>query len=324
MKRGRLPLTALRSFEAAGRHLSFSRAAEELFVSQAAISRQVRELEETIGRPLFTRLHRKVELTEIGRRLLAQLTRSFDEIDQRLSEVLASPAQSVLKVSVEPFFASGWLLPRLVRFREQRPDIDVVVDVNGRLVEFRNHDAELAIRFGAKTTSWPRVQAEHLFAGTYTALVSPALLSAGPPLSGPADLLRYTLLHDEGRDGWVQWLNAAGVPAGAAERGPMFPDGALGIQAGILGQGVVLGDSVVNSEAIRLGQLVQPFDIEVEYGAYFLIAPDFGKLSEPAGAFAAWLHSEIATQLDERLRPKQPRPRASSRSGRSRPPQRRR
>ena len=103
MKRGRLPLTALRSFEAAGRHLSFSRAAEELFVSQAAISRQIRELEALIGRPLFDRLHRRVELTDAGHRLLDQLTRSFDDIDQRLSEIQADVAQTLLKISVEPF-----------------------------------------------------------------------------------------------------------------------------------------------------------------------------------------------------------------------------
>ena len=101
MKRGRLPLTALRSFEAAGRHLSFSRAAEELFVSQAAISRQIRELEALIGRPLFDRLHRRVELTDAGHRLLDQLTRSFDDIDQRLSEIQADVAQTLLKISVE-------------------------------------------------------------------------------------------------------------------------------------------------------------------------------------------------------------------------------
>lgn len=296
VKRGRLPLTALRSFEAAGRLLSFSRAAEELFVSQAAISRQIRELEALIGQPLFERLHRRVELTDIGSRLLGQLTRSFDDIDQRLSEIMSAPAQHLLKVSVETFFAAGWLLPRLVKFRAQRPDIDVLVDVNGRLVEFRSHEAELAIRFSAANTSWPRVQAEHLIDGTYTPLLSPGLLASGPQLKCPADLLNYTLLHDENRNAWLLWFKAAGVTNPATDRGPLFPDGALGIQAAILGHGAVLGDLVVNSQDLRSSRLVKPFDVAVRYGAYWLVAPDLGTLSEPARAFADWLRKEIKTE----------------------------
>jgi LysR family glycine cleavage system transcriptional activator len=295
MKRGRLPLTALRSFEAAGRHLSFSRAAEELFVSQAAISRQIRELEELLGQPLFARLHRRVELTDAGRSLLQQLVASFDAIDLRLTEIQAG-AQTLLKVSVEPFFAAGWLLPRLVRFRERRPDIDVSVDVSGRLVEFRSHDAELAIRFSIVNTSWPRVQAERLIDAVNTPLLSPALLASGPPLKRPADLLRYTLLHDDSRNAWSLWFQAAGVANPATERGPMFPDGALGVQAATLGHGVVLGDKLINGEDMRLGRLVMPLEIEVPYGAYWLVAPGLEALSEPAEAFADWLRTEMKVE----------------------------
>jgi LysR family glycine cleavage system transcriptional activator len=294
MKRGRLPLTALRSFEAAGRLMSFSRAAEELFVSQAAVSRQIRELESLVGKPLFERLHRRVELTEAGRRLLDQLTRSFDAIDRRLTELMAAPAQYVLKVSVEPFFAAGWLLPRLVRFREKRPDIDVLVDVSARLVEFRSHDSELAIRFSIANTSWPRVQAERLTEATLVPVLSPSLLASGPPLLQPADLLQHTLLHDDNRNAWSLWFEAAGVAANpATHRGPMFPDGALGIQAATLGHGVILGDPVINSDDLRSGRLVRPFEKEVRYGTYWLVAPEFDALSEPAQAFAGWLRKEM-------------------------------
>jgi LysR family glycine cleavage system transcriptional activator len=177
MKRGRLPLTALRSFEAAGRHLSFTRAAEELYVSQAAVSRQIRELEVQTGKPLFERLHRRVELTDAGRQLLGQLTRSFDDIDQRLSQIQADSAQKLLKISVEPCFGGSWLMPRLIRFRERRPDIDVSVDVSGRLVEFRNHEAELAIRFSLTKTSWPRVQSAYLMDTKNAPVLSPAFCS---------------------------------------------------------------------------------------------------------------------------------------------------
>jgi LysR family glycine cleavage system transcriptional activator len=296
MKRGRLPLTALRSFEAAGRHLSFSRAAEELFVSQAAVSRQIRELEAQIGRPLFERLHRRVELTDAGRELLVQLTRSFDDIDHRLSQIQADSAQKLLKISVEPYFGASWLMPRLIRFREKRPDIDVSVDVSGRLVEFRNNEAELAIRFSLTKTSWPRVQSAHLMDTTNAPVLSPNLLKSGPPLRQPADLLRHTLLHEDTRNAWSHWFEAAGIADAYTQRGPMFPDGALGIQAAILGHGVALGDRVINGEDLRSGRLVMPLEIEVPYGAYWLVAPDLNALSEPARAFADWLRNEIKAE----------------------------
>lgn len=298
MKRGRLPLTALRSFEAAGRHLSFSRAAEELFVSQAAISRQIRELEVLVGKPLFERLHRRVELTDAGRQLLDQLTRSFDDIDQRLSQIQADSPQELLKISVEPYFGGSWLMPRLIRFRERRPDIDVSVDVSGRLVEFRNHEAELAIRFSLTKTSWPRVQSAHLMDTTNAPVLSPNLLKSGPPLLQPADLLRHTLLHEDTRNAWAHWFEAAGISDPYTQRGPMFPDGALGIQAAILGHGVALGDRVINGEDLRSGRLVMPLGIEVPYGAYWLVAPDLDALSEPARAFADWLRNEIKAEKE--------------------------
>jgi len=184
----------------------------------------------------------------------------------------------------------------MVEFRELRPDIDVVVDGSARLVEFRSHDAELAIRFSYANTSWPRVQAEHLVDASYTPLISPALLASGRQLRRPTDLLNYTLLHDDNRHAWSAWFKAAGVANPATDRGPMFPDGALGIQAAILGHGVVLGDVVVNSQDLRSGRLVKPFDTMVRYGAYWLVAPDLAALSESARAFADWFRKEIKAE----------------------------
>ncbi|WP_202315017.1 MULTISPECIES: LysR substrate-binding domain-containing protein [unclassified Mesorhizobium] len=293
MKRGRLPLTALRSFEAAGRHLSFSRAAEELFVSQAAISRQVRELEAFVGHPLFERLHRRVELTEIGYKLIDRLTRSLDEIDHCLSEIQATPMQSLVKVSVEPSFAGSWLVPRLNQFRTLRPDIDVSVDVDPQLVEFRTHEAEIAIRHSLTERSWPRTQSVHLFDTSVTPVLCPALLASGPPLMEPADLRHYTLLHEENRDGWLCWFEEAGMAEASPARGPIFPDGALAAQAALLGHGVALIDPLMVSRELREEDLVQPFEVEVPWGAYWLVAPDLAALSEPASAFAAWLKEEL-------------------------------
>lgn len=295
MKRGRLPLTALRSFEAAGRHLSFSRAAEELYVSQAAISRQIRELETFLRQPLFFRHHRRVELTDTGSRLLEQLVRSFDAIDGLLSELAVAPSQSVVRVSVEPSLAAVWLVPRLNRFRELRPDIDVSLEVDSRLIEFRSDQPELALRFSAHATSWPRSEAEKLASIVDSPVMSPALLASGPALEKPADLGRYTLLHEENRRGWARWFEAAGVAADAIPaRGPMLADVSLSKQAALLGHGVALGDLLQLREELASGALIKPFDIDVASGAYWLVARNLQELSEPAAAFADWIRSEFA------------------------------
>lgn len=321
MKRGRLPLTALRSFEAAGRHLSFSRAAEELFVSQAAISRQIRELEALVGRLLFERLHRHVELTAAGQELLSQLTLSFDAIDQKLTEIQASPQSELVKISTEPFFAGAWLIPRLNSFRELHPSIDVAVDVSPSLVEFRTHEADLAIRHSETKSAWPRTQSRYLVEAISRPVVSPDLLAKGPPLRTVADLAAYTLLHEQSRDYWARWLEVAAPNKLRPERGPIFADGNLTTRAAALGHGVALGDPFLNGVELKDGTLVEPFRESVAFGGYWLVAPDFDALSQPARTFADWLVAEIKAQLEWSTPPALP---ASSRSGRShRPPRRR-
>lgn len=288
MKRGRLPLTAMRSFEAAGRMSSFSRAAEELFVSQAAISRQVRELETFIGKPLFERLHRRVVLTDAGRLLLDQLTASFDGIDRRLDQIMGAAPARLLRVSVEPAFAGALLVPRLNEFQHLHPEIDVEVDSSAALIEFRSGEAEIAIRHSAVSSSWPHTQARHLLDVALTPVMTPAMLAGGRPLRSPADLRHYPLLHEYNRDGWARWFTAAGFPELAQQRGPLFPDSALVMQAARLGHGVGLGDVDMEADDLATGALVRPFDICAPYGAYWLVAPDFERLSPAAAAFAVW------------------------------------
>lgn len=298
MKRGRLPLTALRSFEAAGRNLSFSKAAAELFVSQAAVSRQIRELEHLLGQPLFARLHRRVELTDAGSRLLAQLTRSFDEIAGRLAEITATPATAELKVSVEPAFAGALLVPRLDRFRARHPEIDMLVDPDPHQIEFRKDEAEIAIRYSAGARSWPKVEARHLFDVSLTPVLTPELMASGPPLKSPVDLARHTLLHDANRDGWAQWFQAAGLPDLALQRGPIYADASLVMRATKLGHGVGLGDRAMERDELASGTLVRPFAVEAPCGAYWLVAQDFGSLSAPASQFAAWVMEEFGETPD--------------------------
>jgi len=294
MKRGRLPLTALRSFEAAGRHMSFGRAAEELYVSQAAISRQIHELEISLGKPLFTRLHRRVALTETGSRLLAQLTASFDAIADRLDEIVDQPARHVVTVSVEPSLAGAWLVPRLDAFNAMRPDIDVSIDASSQLVDFRGRGFDLAIRHSMTVKSWPRTQSRRLMDSASTPIMSPALLASGPPVRRPEDLRHYPLLHESTRDGWADWFRAAGLGDMEPPRGPIFPDGALAAQSAALGHGVALGCHVLSGRDLKAGRLVAPLDFEIPTGAYWLVAPDFDRLSEPARAFADWMAEEIA------------------------------
>lgn len=299
MKRGRLPLTALRSFEAAGRLLSFSRAAEELFVSQAAISRQVRDLERLIGRPLFERLHRRVVLTDTGTQLLGQLTASFDGIDRELSAILESTRQTMVRVSVEPSFAGEFLIQRLNRFQAKHPDIELSVEADSRVIAFRNGEAEIAVRYGAVAQSWPQVEAHHLLDLMLTPVATPERLAAKPPLRSAADLLSEILIHDQSREGWSRWFRAAGIDS-PPQRGPIYADGALAMQAARLGHGIALGDRLLDGDDIGAGRLVCPFALSVPCGAYWLVAPSLSALSPQAAAFAAWLEGEVAVERQRR------------------------
>lgn len=295
MKRGRLPLTALRSFESAGRHLSFSRAADELFVSQAAISRQIRDLESLLGTPLFERLHRRVILTEAGDRLLAQMTRSFDAIDAVVTEIADAGNARTVRVSVEPALAAAWLVPRLDRFRKLHPDIDVLIDFNPRVIDFHAGSAELALRYSAERTTWPGTDAERLVALNDAPMLSPKLLQHGPPIASAADLRQHTLLHEENRRYWENWFAAAGAPDLAAPaRGPLLADMALVLQAALRGHGVALGCTFLAHDDLAAGALIMPFETSIPAGAYWLCARDLKSLAAPARAFADWVRAEVA------------------------------
>lgn len=299
MKRGRLPLTALRSFEAAGRLESFTLAAEELFVSQAAISRQVRELEALLGTALFTRHHRQVRLSAEGVRLLETLAVAFDAIDTRLDELRANKPVTLLAINAEPCFAGCWLVPHLADFRALHPQIDISVESESRLVEFRSDTAELAVRYSTTASTWPRAQARHLCDITMVPAVSPEIAGDGTAFKTPADLLSYTLLHEETRDVWVRWFAAAGLAPGAeVMRGPIFADGSLTLQAALRGHGVALVDTVLTRDDLTAGRIVQPFDLSIPHGAYFLVARDFNQLSPEASALAAWITACFAGPPD--------------------------
>ncbi len=289
MKRGRLPLTALRTFEAAGRLASFTLAADELAVSQAAVSRQVKELEADLGKPLFERRHRSVRLTPAGQALLDVLSRSFDAMDASLAEIRGRRGGGLLEISAEPSFAACWLVPHLDDFQTEHPEIDVTVESDGRLIEFRTHEAEVAIRYGENAKAWPRTEADHLADVDMVPVMMPCLLADGPPLDTPADLLAYTLLHEENRGAWQRWFAAAGLPDVSLGRAQIFTEGNLVLQAALRGHGVALVDRAFAAEDVAEGRLVQPFDLSIRYGAYWLVTRSFKRLSPEARAFRAWL-----------------------------------
>lgn len=295
MKRSMLPLTALRSFEAAGRHQSFKQAAAELHVSDAAVSRQVRDLEVLLGTRLFDRDHRSVKLTGPGWALLASISQSFDEIDAAVSRHITMPSQKVVSVSAEPTFAALFLVPRLNDFAQLYPDIEVQCESSAALVDVSDKP-RLAIRHSLRDTSWPRSQARQLLADTLTPMASVKL--AGPPLQGPADLAGVRLLRDENDQAWLRWLDAAGIDA-PPTWGAMFSNAAIALQGAELGQGVALGSRVLASDLLASGTLYTPFETTIANGAYWLVVPDFRALSATETLFCDWLRDQLGAVVPE-------------------------
>ncbi|KLN61750.1 hypothetical protein WH96_05475 [Kiloniella spongiae] len=287
MKRNLIPWAALRSFEAAGRHESFTEAAQELFVSQAAISRQVRDLEAQLGKKLFRREHRQVRLTAEGSHLLATLTQSFDAIGNCLNEINDTTPSSVLTISIEPSFASC-LLTIFKEFKDAHPEIDLNLEADHRLIDFRSHDAQLAIRFSPSDQTWDGTQSKHLLDVEVTPAISPKYIKANMPLKSPRDLLHYTLLHEDNRDDWKKWFAPHKINSGEIERGPIYDNAALILQAIIDGHGAGFCDRKFIREDLSSGRLIIPFESSFYQGSYWLVARDFANLPESATSFINW------------------------------------
>ena len=290
MKRSRLPLTALRAFEAAGRHQSFKKAAEELAVSEAAISRQIRDLEGQLSGALFERGHRNVRLTSGGARLLGQLTKSFDAIDTALSELLAPPRKKRVFVSVEPTFATLFLIPRLAEFTVAHPDIDVQIESSSTLVDLSGDDAGVAVRYSLTDKSWPRLEARHLIDNLLTPVVAAGHLAI--EIKSPLDIAKIPLLRDENEAPWQRWLAIAGVQI-RPTWGPVFSNAAIALQSAQLGHGAALADRHLADRLLRDDHLRAPFDLDIENGAYWLVARSFAKLTMSERTFCDWLVAAV-------------------------------
>jgi LysR family transcriptional regulator, glycine cleavage system transcriptional activator len=288
----RLPsLNALKAFEAAARHESFTEAATELFVTHAAISRHIRELEEHLGTQLFIRTGRGVTLTEAGRQLSTSLTPLFDQLAEATRAAAAQGATRRLNVSVEPSIASRWLVPRLGRFSSQHPDIELNIDPTNRLVDFRQDEIDLGIRYGRG--DWEDVDMAKLSGVVIFPVCAPALL-AGHERITPQDLKSFTLLHENRKSWWADWLSANGVTMEPNWKGVTFQNH-LAIEAAEAGQGFALGDQILCADAIAEGWLTRPFPAEMkDHGSYYIVRAKGSKEAAPARVFREWLMGEMA------------------------------
>ena len=290
------PLNALRAFEAAARHLSFTKAAEELYVTQAAISHQVKALEEALGLPLFRRYNRRLVLTEAGQAYLPPLRDALDAIAAATGRLKQLEATGSLTVSVLPSFAAKWLLPRLSRFRTDHPEIDVLVQASNHLTDFRHDGVDVAIRYGFG--DYPGLETHYLMGDELFPVCSPRLPRGSPPLAEPRDLAAHTLLHDTQSGAtatWENWLATAGVTGVDATRGPGFTDSSLMLQAAIDGQGVALGRRALVGNDLEAGRLVVPFGPHLRSNLrYFMVTPAGSGERPKIRAFRDWLLQETA------------------------------
>jgi len=259
----RLPaLNALRAFEAAARHLSFTRAAEELNVTPGAISQQIRQLEEFAGAPLFRRTGRQVLLTEAGQAALPLLTNAFEMMAEAVHHMRAPARRDRLMISSAPSFAAKWLAPRLERFQEQNPEAEVWVSADMAMTDFNHSDIDLALRHGKGL--YEGLRAEKIMSESVLPVCSPDLLKGPHPLRSPADLAHHVLLHDESpendpsRPDWNAWLKARGVTTVDGSRGPRFTQSSLVVEAAAAGRGVALAKFAIASGDLERGRHRRP------------------------------------------------------------------
>jgi len=299
MRRQLPPLNALKAFEAAARHLSISQAANELCVTPAAISHQIRLLEDHIGLPVFERSGRHLVLTDAGTAGLTFIRDGFGKFNAAMDAIDSLGEVGVLSVSVAPSFAAKWLLPRLSSFHDQHPDIDVHVSASMQLTDFAKDGIDIAIRYGLGRYS--DLFSEKLLDETVTPVCGPALLKSQRVPRSAADLAGFALLHDDSPENdpscpdWSMWLKAAGATEVDASRGPRFNQASLVIEAAVLGRGVALAKYALAESDIKAGRLVPLLrsSLPVDF-SYYLVAPR-AKLNLPkVSHFLDWLRAEVA------------------------------
>jgi LysR family glycine cleavage system transcriptional activator len=291
------PLNALRAFEAAARHLSFTKGAEELNVTQGAVSHQVKALEQRLGLKLFLRRHQGLVLTEAGQTCQVFIRDAFDRLTTGFDSIFARDDAGILTVSVSPNFASKWLVARIGRFTEAYPDIDLRLSASLRHVNLHREDVDVAVRHGED--QWPDLHAVCLMAETLFPVCSPSLMEGPHPLGRPENLAHHTLIHLDNRQDWRKWLNAAGIDEPDMSKGAVFNQTSLALDAAAGGQGVALGRSALAAPDLLSGRLVRPFgpSLPVNY-AYYIVCPKPTAEQPKICAFRDWIISEAKADED--------------------------
>ncbi|MBR0796182.1 transcriptional regulator GcvA [Bradyrhizobium jicamae] len=287
------PLNALKAFESAARHLSVKLAAEELCVTPGAVSQMLKTLESHLGIKLFERVPRGIYLTDAGRDYLPSIRNAFRQIAEASRRVAASTDVGTLTVSVTPFFASAWLVPRLASFQDAHPEIDLQIVTSSALVDFSRSGIDVAVRHGLGR--YPGLRSDRVVTVEMVAVAAPSLVARlGRPTS-PSDLARWPQVHDADRKGWSLWFQSNGVDEVRAPRGPSFDDTGLLLTAVLSGQGTGLLPAAMVANEIAGGQLVQLLETaQMEEFAYYLVCPDNRQGLPKIVAFREWILGPIA------------------------------
>jgi LysR family glycine cleavage system transcriptional activator len=293
---------ALKALDAAARHRNFTRAADELGLTPAAVSHQIKEIEDQLGVTLFVRTSRTVQLTEVGAILHEAAVEALGTLGRAVARARKKErGAGELKVSADATFASKWLLPKIDLFRKLRPDIELRFDVTSLVRDFDHDDIDVAVRFG--TGKYPGLVAERLFDNVVIPVCSPRLLKSGPPLNEPRDLLNHTLVHIEwSRQGvtwpnWRMWMTAAGVEDFDDSRCVVFEDSSHAVQAAIDGSAVALADFAMIARDLSAGRLIRPFELGIKLPAdfaYYLVYPPEAGADPRVSAFRDWVFDQAA------------------------------
>jgi LysR family glycine cleavage system transcriptional activator len=293
LRRSLPPLNALRSFEAAARHQSFTRAADELCVTQGAVSHQVKALEAELGLKLFNRERQGLAITEAGRDYSAVVRDAFDSIALGTDRLLQRLRSGVITVSTSPDFAAKWLVSRLGRFAETHPETELKISATMHHVDFTREDVDLAIRHGAG--DWAGLDAVNLCFEELFPVCSPALLRTRRGIHNPEDVLQFPLLHLDDRRDWSRWLEAAGASGEGLLHGPILNHASMLIDAAIDGQGIALARTALAAADLIYGRLVKPFQAALPLkNRYWIVCPRATSSMPKITIFRKWLLAEAA------------------------------
>ena len=283
------PLNALRAFEAAGRHQSFSRAAEELNVSHSSISRHVRGLEDRLGVQLFRLLPRGLALTREGATYLADISPALETIAQA-TEDMAEVPEGVVWINAEPLFAAKWLIPRLADFYAAHPGVEVRIEASKRLADVDRYEADFALRFVHPGGKYP--MSEPVSNAPLRPYAAPDLIQSPPP--DPRALLTYPLLRDRGSDTWTRWCTAAGLPDAEAPVFNWYMRSPMAYEAALAGQAIILISEEVVAHDAAAGRLVRVSDIGFRSGGFYLVRSEGAMRRKPVRVFRDWLLAQSA------------------------------